>query len=142
MERLALFLVDKSPAPTYYFPIMASERIPHKIGILLDEPISRAINADCSSGARIQITCHWLRNLDMALAGDLDGDGSVELLLPDQTLTKLGGIRRTAEGAEVNWTIPIGGRATTNIAAVTTADGSLIIGVGRQDDVLRIWPSH
>ncbi len=81
------------------------------------------------------------RNLDMALAGDLDGDGFVELLVPDQGLTNLGVIRRTAEGAEVAWTIPLGGRANTNIAAVTTAEGRLIIGVGRQDGVLRVWPS-
>ena len=81
------------------------------------------------------------RNLDMALAGDLDGDGFVELLVPDQGLTNLGGIRRTAAGAEVAWTIPLGGRANTNIAAVTTAEGRLIIGIGRQDGVLRVWPS-
>ena len=81
------------------------------------------------------------RNLDMALAGDLDGDGFVELLVPDQGLTELGGIRRTAAGAEVAWTIPIGGLASTNIAAVTTTGGRMVIGIGRQDGVLRVWPS-
>ena len=88
-------------------------------------------------------TSHVLgsRNLDMALAGDLDGDGFIELLLPSQGLTELAGIRRTSEGAEEAWTVPVGGRLNTNIAAVTTADGSLIIGVGRDDGVLRVWLS-
>ncbi|MEC9280196.1 MAG: hypothetical protein VX947_04835, partial [Chloroflexota bacterium] len=41
------------------------------------------------------------RNLDMAVAGDFDGDGRVELLVPNQTLDEIGGIRRTLDGAEV-----------------------------------------
>jgi hypothetical protein len=38
------------------------------------------------------------RNLDMAAAGDFDGDGRFELLLPNQQRTTLGGIRRTEDG--------------------------------------------
>ena len=79
------------------------------------------------------------RNLDMALAGDLDDDGRVELLLPSQERIELGGIRRTATGAEVAWTIPLGGEISTNLAAVTLSDGSLAVGVGRKDGVLRLW---
>ena len=81
------------------------------------------------------------RNLDMALAGDVDGDGMVELLVPSEDFTSLGGIRRTAEGAEAAWTVPVCGRVTTNIAGVATADGRMNIGVGRDDAVLRIWPA-
>jgi hypothetical protein len=40
------------------------------------------------------------RNLDMALAGDLDGDGRTELLVLSRGLTKLIGVRRTVSGAE------------------------------------------
>ena len=52
------------------------------------------------------------RNLDMAAAGDFDGDGYVELLLPNQARTELGAIRRTGDGAdteagsEVLWSLP------------------------------------
>ena len=35
------------------------------------------------------------RNLDMAVAGDFHGDGRVELLVPNQTLDEIGGIRLT-----------------------------------------------
>ena len=38
------------------------------------------------------------RNLDMAVAGDFDGDGRVELLVTNQTLEEIGGIRRTLDG--------------------------------------------
>jgi hypothetical protein len=79
------------------------------------------------------------RNLDMGMAGDFDGDGRVEVLLPDQTRTELGGIRRVEGGAEVVWMIPVGGRVSTNLAAVELIDGSLAVGVGREDGVLRIW---
>lgn len=78
-------------------------------------------------------------NLDMAVAGDFDGDGQVELLLPDQARTELGGIRRIQEDAEVAWTVPAGGRVTTNLATVTLNDGSLAVGVGYEDQGLRIW---
>lgn len=80
------------------------------------------------------------RNLDMAVAGDFDGDGRIELLLPNQARTELGAISRTANGAEVAWTIPLDGRLSTNLAAVTTASGQLILGAGREDGTLRLWP--
>jgi len=59
--------------------------------------------------------------------------------MPDQGRTQLGGIRRTADGAVVAWTLPAGGRITTNLAAITLADGRLMAGVGREDGVLRMW---
>jgi hypothetical protein len=79
------------------------------------------------------------RNLDMALAGDFDGDGNVEVLLPDQSLTELGAIRRAGDGAAVVWSVPLDGIMTTNLAAVSFPDGSLALGLGRGDGVLRVW---
>lgn len=79
------------------------------------------------------------RNLDMALAGDFDGDGRLELLLPTQDRATLGAIRRTESGAEVAWQAPVGGTVVTNLAAATTANGDLAVGVGRDDGVLRLW---
>ncbi|MGB6420709.1 MAG: hypothetical protein WBF05_02605 [Anaerolineales bacterium] len=79
------------------------------------------------------------RNLDMALAGDFDGDGSVEVLLPGQSLTELGSIRRTGDGAEAVWSVPIDGILTTNLAAVSFPDGGIAVGLGRSDGVLRVW---
>ena len=79
------------------------------------------------------------RNLDMAAAGDFDGDGHIELLLPNQARTELGAIRRSGDGAEVAWTLPVDGLISTNLAGVTLADGSLAVGVGRDDGTLRLW---
>lgn len=86
-------------------------------------------------------TSHVLgsRNLDMAVAGDFDGDGQPELLLPDQVRRQLGAVHRTAEGAVVAYTVPTGGQVVTNVAAVTLAAGGIAVGVGRSDGVLRIW---
>jgi len=86
------------------------------------------------------------RNLDMAAAGDFDGDGHLEVLLPRQDREELGAIRHTQASAEVVWSLPLDGRLTTNIGAVTLADGSIAIGVGLENDILpisgsslRIW---
>ncbi|MGB3717369.1 MAG: hypothetical protein WA996_23345 [Candidatus Promineifilaceae bacterium] len=79
------------------------------------------------------------RNLDMAIAGDFDGDRRIELLLPNQARTELGAIIRTDGGAEVSWTIPLDGKLSTNLAAVTTASGRLILGAGTEDGILRLW---
>lgn len=82
------------------------------------------------------------RNLDMAVAADFDGDGRTELLLPSQSRKELGAIRRTQFGAEVAWTLSLDGRAATNLAVVTLLDGTLAVGVGRDDGVLRLWLPH
>jgi hypothetical protein len=80
------------------------------------------------------------RNLDMAAVGDFDGDGSLELLLPNQDRTELGAIRRNLGGAEVAWSLRVGGVVTTNLA-VYPSDEAMSVGVGREDGVLRIWAS-
>jgi hypothetical protein len=79
------------------------------------------------------------RNLDTALAGDFDGDGRVELLVPFQAMDRLGAVRRTGEGAELVWTLSTGGRLSSNLAAVTMDDGNIALGVGREDKVLRLF---
>jgi len=79
------------------------------------------------------------RNLDMGAAGDFDGDGRLEILLPNQRLTELGAVRRTATGVEIAWSVSLGGRLRTNLAAVTLSNGTLAIGAGREGKILRIW---
>lgn len=78
------------------------------------------------------------RNLDMALAGDMDGDGRIELLVPTQDMTELAGIRRTGSGAAVAWTVPVGGTLTTNLAAIDLGDGRFAVAAG-SDENLRVW---
>jgi len=79
------------------------------------------------------------RNLDMAAAGDFDGDRRPELLLPNQSLEALGGIRWEADGARVVWSLSLDGQLTTNIGAVTLPDGQIAVAVGMDTGVLRIW---
>lgn len=79
------------------------------------------------------------RNLDMALVGDFDGDGALELLLPNQARTHLAAIGRTDAGARRLWQVALGGEMTTNIAAATLSDGSALVGAGHDGQHLRIW---
>jgi hypothetical protein len=80
------------------------------------------------------------RNLGMALAGDFDGDGRIELLVPEQNFRYLGAIRRTDDGAETVWRLPVGGHITTNLAAAVLSSGNVVLGVGSAEGTVRLWP--
>ncbi|HRQ38180.1 MAG TPA: hypothetical protein PLD25_09720 [Chloroflexota bacterium] len=79
------------------------------------------------------------RNLDMAMVGDFDGNGRVELLIPTADFTRLGGIQRTDDGATAVYHLDIGGELASNLAGVTMGTGETAVGLGRADHVLRIW---
>jgi len=80
------------------------------------------------------------RVLDGAVAGDFDGDGRPEPLVPDDSRTHLGAVRRTEGGAQEAWKLSIGGTLTTNVTGTRLADGGVAVGVGHADGV-RIWQS-
>lgn len=79
------------------------------------------------------------RNLDMAAAGDFDGDGRVELLVPGLDMSELSAIRRVADDAIEAWSLPIGGSISTNLGTATLAGDRIAVGVGRTDNILRLW---
>lgn len=81
------------------------------------------------------------RNLDMAITGDFDGDGAHEVLVPDQAMLNLAGLRRVDSGAEVDWVLPIGSKLRSNLAAAVLRNGSVVLGAGRADGILRLWPA-
>ena len=78
------------------------------------------------------------RNLDMALVGDLDGDGVLEVVVPDKTQETLHGLEYNNGQAIEVWAVPLGGRLTSNLAGVSLEDGRLAIGAG-VGDLLMIW---
>jgi hypothetical protein len=82
------------------------------------------------------------RNLDMAVAGDFNGDGQPEIVLPSQSLTRIAGIQNTNEGAKVMWELPLDGRLSTNLAALQFADGRLALAAGTENGRLRVWVSE
>jgi hypothetical protein len=87
------------------------------------------------------ITSHTIgsRNLDLAAAGDFDGDGLSELLVLSPDLSEFVAVRRTKSGAEEVWRLPLDGFISSNLAGAPLSDGSIAIGAGRSDNVLRIW---
>lgn len=79
------------------------------------------------------------RNLDRVIAGDLDGDGLIEVMLPSQEGEILGGFRLAGNAASLAWTITIEADLTTNLAGVTLLDGRLAVGFGLASGILRLY---
>lgn len=78
------------------------------------------------------------RNIDGAVAGDLNGDGRVELLVPTTDRRELAAVRRSAGDASVVWRRALGGRLATNLTGVTLPDGRVAVGAGTGETV-RVW---
>lgn len=84
------------------------------------------------------------RNLDMAVAGDFNGDGLPEIVLPSQDRTRIAGLQHTA-GGEISemWSLPVDGIIETNLSAVQFSDGTLGLAAGviRRDGTghLQVW---
>ncbi len=82
------------------------------------------------------------RNLDMAAAADFDGDGRVELLIPDDSMSRLAAIRRSrtgGNGAEEVWSLELPAAMSTNLGVATRADGRIEVAVGFDNETLRLW---
>ncbi|MBT3995827.1 MAG: hypothetical protein HOF01_08515 [Chloroflexi bacterium] len=79
------------------------------------------------------------RNLDQAVAGDFDGDGAVELIVPSRDQKSLIALRRIGDSVEEVWELELDSRISTNLAVVETNDGGLALGVGTEDGILHIW---
>jgi hypothetical protein len=128
-------------------PEFAAVRTPHIGGVA--EFYRRADDGLERVATRRGYSAHAIgsRNLDAALAGDLDGDGAVELLVPAEDEDALAGLRRVPEGddpavdgvAEA-WRLSLPAAPTANLAGVA-GDGSATVGVGLADR-LRVWPSE
>lgn len=79
------------------------------------------------------------RNLDRVIAGDLDGDGFIEVLLPSQTGEILIAFRFLNGSAVAAWNLALGAEMTTNLAGITLPDGRLAIGFGLASGILRLY---
>jgi hypothetical protein len=79
------------------------------------------------------------RNLDRAAAGDFDGDGRPELLVPAPETGVLAGLRRTDDGVAEVWRVDAGAPLSSNVAATRGPEG-VVLAVGTPGG-LRIWPA-
>jgi len=118
---------------------IAAVRTPHIGGVVGIYSIEgdQLVVVDSLSG----YSSHWIgsRNLDSALAGDFNGDGLIELIVPDQAQTNLHGVQFSDGHLTSIWNVSLEGRLGTNLVGLELADGRLALGAGTEDHVLRIW---
>ena len=79
------------------------------------------------------------RNLDMAAAGDFDGDGRIELLTPTQNVKALAAVQHADSGGREIWRISLNATLTSNLAGLTLPNGQMLLGAGLSSGVLRVW---
>jgi len=79
------------------------------------------------------------RNLDTSALGDFDGDGAIEMLVPLQGLDSLGAVSFAGGNVQEIWRVPVGGRLSTNLAAVELPNGQMAVGIGNDRQQLRLW---
>ncbi len=119
-------------------PELVSVRTPHLGGIAeyfrLDA--GRLVQVAAYRG----VSSHAIgsRNLDAAALADWDGDGGLELLVPNLAHDALVVVSRTRDGAEEQTRLAAGGRIATNLAGAI-AGGVLHVGFGTGDGRLRLW---
>lgn len=118
---------------------LASVRTPHLDGIVEFHAVeSNRLVRRASLGG---YSSHEIgsRNLDRAIAGDFDGSGRPELVVPSAEATALAGIERTEDGAEEIWRLELGAPLATNLAAVADRSGALLLAAGLADGRLLVW---
>ncbi len=79
------------------------------------------------------------RNLDMAVAGDFNGDGQPEIVLPTQDRLNIAGLQHSADGVTEVWRLPLAAQLSSNLSAVTLPDNTLALAAGTVAGTLHIW---
>ncbi|MXW57930.1 MAG: hypothetical protein F4X68_08670 [Acidimicrobiia bacterium] len=79
------------------------------------------------------------RNLEQAVAADIDRDNYVELIVPTLDRQHIAGVRHGPDGAVDMWSRPLGGTLASNIALLTRPDGTMSVAVATLEGSLRIW---
>ncbi len=79
------------------------------------------------------------RNLEQAVAADVDRDSYVEVILPTLDRQHIAGVRHGPDGAVDMWSRPLGGTLASNIAVLTRPDGTMSVAAATVEGSLRIW---
>jgi len=78
------------------------------------------------------------RNLDMATAGDFNGDGQLEIVLPNQQRDRLVGLQIEGDQFIEVWSFDLEGQVISNVFAID----SQALAVGTTSDLWYLWVSE
>jgi hypothetical protein len=131
-------LAAVSPAATQKGQII-SVRTPHIGGVLEIYQLNGAVLTIMYQMPGYSSHIIGSRNLDMSAVGDFDGDGEMEVLVAIQGLEFLAGVSFAAGNLQEIWRVTVGGRLSTNLAAVQVPNGQMAVGIGNDRQQLRLW---
>lgn len=120
---------------------LVAVRTPHLGGIVEFFRYNAETNTLDLAAEQAGYTSHVIGsiNMDMAVGGDFNGDGQLEMILLSQDRTRVISVQHMADGVREMWVLPAGSRVVTNMAAVTMPDGTLALAYGTEDGRLRVW---
>lgn len=79
------------------------------------------------------------RNLDQGLIIDGDGDGTVDVVVPNQRQDAISVLRLDGTAVSEVETVPLAARLSSNLTAVATGDGRAMMAAGLTDGTVLIW---
>jgi hypothetical protein len=119
----------------------------HELAVVLKPHVTRTLEYYRLEGGELTVRAtadgfatheYGSRNIDGAVAADLDDDGTAEMLLPTVDRRRLAGVGRTLGGARTRWQWELGAELRSNVTGVRLAGGGVAVGAATVDEVL-VW---
>jgi len=131
-------LVGAIPLPSGHGRRIVAVKTPHIGGVV--EVLEVAAGQLQLAAERSGYSTHDIgeRNLGMVALVDVTGDGSAEILAPDQSKQHLVGLRIDGDEMEEVWSADLGARIISNIAIAGTGNGLAAI-AGTADGMLHFF---
>lgn len=117
------FAFDSNDGPLYSLVEVLTPHVRKELEFFHIDSKSGAMTKRASTSKFTTHDIGW-RYLDTAISGDLNGDGVNEAVVLDESLQSLVSFQLMSGGIQEAWSLPMGGKLSSNIAAVSYSSDS------------------